>query len=126
MKKIFLIVIAILAIGIFTYIPLYSQWDPPCSFGDCTGTWYEGTMLVYIPGCVTCEITVHYHYRTAYCPNNDPTDEYQFHIDYIEGSPTCYMCWNVPNDVDFIKIVLNRFLIKLGIQLQNANVLKLV
>ncbi len=104
-------------------VNIFAEYETPC-FTDCTGDWLEGTKTVYTPGCVTCEITVHYHYRTANCPNNNPTEEYQFHIDYFEGNAVCYMCWDIPDNVAFFQMILNRFLISLAAELQNATVIK--
>lgn len=125
MKKLRLInLIFLISTFLLAISSSFSQWEPPC-VTDCTGEWQEDSIVVYTPGCVTCEITIHYHYRIANCPNNNPPEEYQFHIDSFDGSPTCYMCWTVPNNVEFFKMVLNRFLIKIGTTLQDGIIIKI-
>jgi len=124
LKSIF---ISLFVIFFLSFIKTSAQWEPPCATNDCTGDWQEGTEEVWIQSCYGCVVLVHYHYRIANCPNNNPPEEYQFHIDYFEGNYTClqYNCWNMPNDVEFAQNVLKGFLNIISFNLQDGTIIKL-
>ncbi|OGU60419.1 MAG: hypothetical protein A2X64_05885 [Ignavibacteria bacterium GWF2_33_9] len=115
--------ILLLTVLIFSAnLQLYSQWVPPCDLGDCTGNWQERTDVLTIPSCPGCTVTIYSHFRLANCPNQNPTQQYQFHIDYFEGSSQCWNCFSPPNDTAFFGSVLRAYLFNLGIELQDADV----
>lgn len=120
MKK-FILLLTVLLFS--ANINLFSQWEPPCDLGDCTGDWQERTDEVTIQDCIYfpyCKVIVHSHYRLATCPNQTPSQRYEFHIDYFEPNYACEVCYYPPNDTVFARKVIRDFILKLAQELQNA------
>ncbi len=117
-NKFKIIILNVLVLLILSSISIYSQNEVPCSTGDCTGEWQERVDQVWLK---CCWVNIYSKYRYAYCPAQTPPEQYQFHIDYWEGTSNCNNCFNFPNDTSWAGEALRAYILKVAGEIQNAD-----